>query len=445
MKGFNISDIFPTRLFWILIISSVLLFAMGYAHIAFRYAGFVVFGGLGAASIVDIILLWSVKKGVNAERQHEERLSNGDENPVIVALRSNYNWPVDIQIIDEVPFQFQIRDFSETLGLSAQESKELLYYIHPTERGEYSFGDINLYIKTRLGIIERRQTHKADYSAKVYPSYIQLRQHMLIAASNRLHEFGAKRVRKIGRSLEFDQISKYFPGEDYRTINWKASARSGELMINRYIEEKSQPIYSVIDMGRSMRMPFENMTLADYAINSSLVLSALSIRKGDKAGLLTFSDTIGATLEASNRKGQMTRILDKLYKADTEYKETGFHIIYKELSALIKERSLVMLYTNFESMDVLERDLPFLRAIARRHLLVTVVFKNTEIQDAIQKPIENFRGAAVKTIAEELEMEKQEIIATLNRHGIQTIYTTPKNLTTETINRYLRIKAQNQI
>ncbi|GAB5465661.1 MAG: DUF58 domain-containing protein [Candidatus Kapaibacteriales bacterium] len=372
-------------------------------------------------------------------------MSNGDANPVFLELKSDYPFAINCEIIDEPPFQFQIRDFNLKAKFRANENKSIDYKIYPVERGEYSFGDISAFVSVLAGLIERRFVSEASYTAKVYPSYIHLRQHMLIATTKRLERYGAKRVRKIGRSLEFDQISKYTPGEDYRTINWKASARTGELMINRYTEEKSQPIYSLVDMGRSMRMPFENMTLADYAINTSLVLSALSIHKGDKAGLLTFSNEIDSVIPASSYKGHMTTILDALYDADTEYMETGYHVVYSEVSRHIKRRALVMLYTNMETMDVLERNLPYLKSIAKRHLLVTVLFKNTELEETISEPIVNYRHAATKTVAEELESEKREIAKILNRNGIQTIYTTPKNLTTDTINRYLAIKARNEI
>jgi len=441
----NPKYIFPTKRFWIILTLLALLFVWGYLEPAIYWIALIGFWIFVVIILSEIITLWSRKKPIIAHRIHEDRLSNGDPNPVEITINSYYNFEVDCEIIDEVPYQFQIRDFSKRILLERKGHNNLTYFIYPTERGEYRFGNINIFASAFTKLIERKIVLERSYRSKVYPSYIQLRKHMLIAATDKLHETGAKRVRKIGRSLEFDQISKYFPGEDYRTINWKASARRGELMINRYIEEKSQPIYNVIDMGRAMKMPFENMTLADYSINSSLVLAAMSIRKGDKSGLITFSDGIGKTIEASNKKGQMTRILENLYDANTDYKETGYHIIYKEISSLIKERSLVILYTNFETMDILERDLPYLRAIARRHLLVTVIFKNTEIEEAIHKEIKNPSQAAIKTIAEELEMEKHEIIVTLNRHGIQTIYTTPEQLTADTINRYLRIKAQNLI
>jgi uncharacterized protein (DUF58 family) len=441
----QIKYIFPTKRFWITLAVVVAVFVIGYGSQIIYYGGIGIFALLIVISLYDIIKLWGIKMPISAIRRHEDRLSNGDDNPIELTVSSRYDMPVGLEIIDEVPYQFQLRDFSIKIGLNKREEKTLNYTIHPIERGEYRFGKTNIFISTKLGYIERKIIFDNDYNTKVYPSYIQLRKHMLVAATNRLDEHGQKRVRKIGRSLEFDQISKYFPGEDYRTINWKASARRGELMINRYIEEKSQPIYSVIDMGRSMRMPFENLTLADYAINSALVLSALSINKGDKSGLVTFSDTIGNNIEASNRRGQMPRILDTLYNANTFYRETGYHVVYKEINSLVKERSLLMLYTNFETTDVLNRNLPYLKAIAKRHLLVAVVFKNTEIHEAIGKDIQNPRQAAIKTIAEELEMQKTEIIATLNRSGIQTIYTTPKNLTTDTINRYLKIKAQNSL
>src|SRR5690606_40532545 len=113
----------------------------------------------------------------------------------------------------------------------------------------------------------------------VYPSFRQMRKYELPAISNRLTEFGIKKIRRIGQNREFEQIKEYVVGDDYRTINWKATARRGTLMVNTYQDERAQQVYAVIDKGRTMKMPFEGMTLLDYDINASLVISNIAIRK----------------------------------------------------------------------------------------------------------------------------------------------------------------------
>ena len=139
-----------------------------------------------------------------------------------------------------------------------------------------------------------------------------MRKYELMAISNRLVELGIKKIRKIGHNLEMESIKEYVVGDDYRTINWKATARKGELMVNNYQDEKSQQVYSLVDKSRVMQMPFEGMSLLDYAINASLVISNIAVKKEDKAGLITFQHKIGTLLPASSRNNQVQLIMQAL-------------------------------------------------------------------------------------------------------------------------------------
>ncbi|GAK75861.1 cell division protein DivIC [Nonlabens ulvanivorans] len=242
--------------------------------------------------------------------------------------------------------------------------------------------------------------------------------------------------------MEFEQIKDYVPGDDVRNINWKASAKRGQLMLNQYQDEKSQPVYSVIDKGRVMKMPFEGMKLIDYAINATLVISNIALKKGDKAGMFGFSDRISNQVVAQKRASQMNLILETLYNVDTDFKESDFSRLYIDVKRKITNRSLLLLYTNFETLDALHRQLPYLQAIAKNHLLVIIFFENTELKEMLIEEVDTTREIFDKTIAEKFIYEKKLIVNELNKYGIQTILTEPQHLTVNTINKYLEIKAR---
>lgn len=229
-------------------------------------------------------------KGIKATRRCSERFSNGDDNLVRIRVESTYPFTVKLRVIDEIPVVFQVRDIDFRLGLSSATGKNIEYKLRPTRRGEYGFGKIRVFASTNLHLIERRFTCGEAETVKVYPSYLMLHRYELMAMSNNLTEFGIKKIRRIGHNTEFEQIKEYVKGDDYRTINWKASARRHTLMVNVYQDERSQQIYNVIDKGRMMQQAFRGMTLLDYAINASLVLSYIAIHKEDKAGLVTFNE-----------------------------------------------------------------------------------------------------------------------------------------------------------
>jgi uncharacterized protein (DUF58 family) len=395
--------------------------------------------------LLDYLLLFGRRRGIQAARKTPERLSNGDENEILINLESGYPFPVSVDIIDEIPFQFQERNLVFHAPLPAAGQRTVRYTLRPVKRGEYDFGRLNLYVSGPIGFVQRRFRFGASQMVPVYPSFLQMRRFQLMAISNRLSEIGVKKIRRIGHSMEFEQIKDYVKGDDMRTLNWKATARKGQLMVNSYTEEKSQQVYCVIDKSRGMKMPFRGLSLMDYAINASLVLSNVALLKQDKAGVVTYAEEISAFLPANRQATQMQRILDLLYRQKTRYLEADYEKLYSLLRNRITQRSLVVLFTNFESLTALHRQLVYLRRIARHHLLLVVFFENTELRDRMKQPAENLEEVYVQTIAAKFAYEKKLIVRELQQHGILSIFTAPENLTVNTVNKYLELKARQSI
>ncbi|NKI31877.1 DUF58 domain-containing protein [Muricauda sp. DJ-13] len=395
--------------------------------------------------VADILLLFVSKGRIEGKRELPDKLSNGDENPIPINISNTYLFTATIKIIDELPFQFQKRDFGLESNLKSGAAKFYNYHIRPTERGSYSFGSLNIFASSPLGLLARRFQFDQAAEIPVYPSFLQLRKYDLIAFSNRLFEYGLKKIRRIGHTMEFEQIKDYVIGDDIRNINWKATAKRNQLMVNQYQDEKSQPIYSVIDKGRVMKMPFNGLKLLDYAINATLVISNIAIKKNDKAGMFAFSNAIQNRVVADRRSSQMNLILETLYNLDTNFVESDFSRLYIDIKRNLNQRSLLLLYTNFETLDALHRQLPYLQAISKNHLLVVIFFENTELQDFASKPPKNTHQIFEQTIAEKFIYEKKRIVNELRKYGIQTILTKPEDLTINTINKYLEIKARGLI
>jgi uncharacterized protein (DUF58 family) len=394
---------------------------------------------------IDYLFLFIVSKSPTAKRLIADRLSNGDENKVELQIINKMPFTVRMQIIDELPVQFQKRDWQLNHQFAAKEQKNIIYKIRPVDRGEYYFGDIILYVQSLLGLLMRRHNIDATEMVPVYPSFLQLRKYELISQTAIQTEHGNKRMRKIGHSMEFEQIKEYINGDDIRTINWKATARKAGLMVNNYTDEKSQQVYCIIDKGRLMKMPFNGLTLLDYAINSSLVLSNVCLQKQDRVGLITFSNKMGSLIAAERKPIQREHILQLLYNQTTSFLESDYEMLYMQIRSRIKQRSLLVLYTNFESLSGLRRQLTYLRSIARHHLLMVIFFENTELHQLSNLNAENVEDVYVKTIAEKFEFEKRLIVKELQKHGILAVLTTPEMLTINAINKYLEVKARQAI
>lgn len=395
--------------------------------------------------LIDIIMLYRIPKGVFAVRHAPDRLSNSDENELGVYIQNYYPFNVRAAIIDEIPFQFQKRDIWFKTSLESGQHKLINYLLRPTKRGEYEFGNVLVYVKSPIGLIRRKYTFEQAITLPVYPSFLQMRKYELMAISNRLNEFGIKKIRRLGQSMEFEQVKNYVAGDDYRTINWKATARQSSLMVNSYTDEKSQHVYCIIDKSRAMKMPFNGLSLLDYAINASLVLSNVALLKQDKAGLITIAESLGAVVPADRRPTQINKILQVLYKERTRYLESDMELLYATVRRVMKQRSLVVFFTNYESMPAMQRQLPFLKRISKYHLLLVVFFENTELRKLSDEPADDVEGIYIKTIAEKFAYDKKLIVKELARNGIQSILSPPENLTINTINKYLELKARQKI
>jgi len=395
--------------------------------------------------IADIVLLFGNKNGINSYRSTPGRLSNGDQNEINIFLENRYVFKINCEIIDEIPFEFQIRDLLYKVSLDSRKQKVFSYSLRPVKRGEYNFGSTNIYASSPIRFVKRRYSFQGDKNVPVYPSYVQMKKYELMAISDRLTEAGVKRIRRVGHSMEFEHIKEYVTGDDYRTINWKATARKAQLMVNHFEDEKSQQVYSVIDTGRGMKMPFEGLSLLDYAINSSLVISSIAMLKQDKAGLITFSNKVSDILPAERQTRQMQKILEVLYNQKTDFLETDFEILTSTILRKINHRSLVLLFTNFETVNALQRQMAYLRRLAQTHLVIIIFFINTELYTIINKPAETVEEIYHKTIAEKFAFEKRLIVKELARYSIQSILTTPQNLSVNTINKYLELKAHGLI
>lgn len=436
--------LFLSRRFYTFSILVILLLCGGYLFGSLFLLGQITLLLLALAVVADAFLLYRTK-GIEASRACADRFSNGDNNEVKLRVESRYPFPVHLSVIDEVPVIFQQRDICFKLSLDSGQAKTIVYNLRPNRRGEYDFGMIRVFASTRLGLIERRLSCGKRQKIKVYPSYLMLHRYELLAMSDNLTELGIKKIRRVGHQTEFEQIKEYVKGDDYRTINWKASARRHQLMVNVYQDERSQQIYNVIDKGRVMQQAFQGVTLLDYAINASLVLSYVAMRKDDKAGLVTFNEHFDTFVPASKQAGQMQTLLESLYAQETTFGETDFSALCVHLAKHVNKRSLLVLYTNFGSLGSMNRQLAYLQQLSRQHRLLVVFFEDADLKEYISKKPVDTEGYYRQVIAEKFAYEKRLIVTTLKQNGIYSVLTTPDKLSIDVLNKYLEMKSRQLI
>ncbi len=442
LKAFYQSLFFTTR-FYALLGSTAMLFVLAYFFPSLYIVAELIVTLLLFLLVLDIFFLFVAGKNpLVVTRTLAGRFSNGDNNDINIKLVNNYRFPVTVVILEELPVQFQIRDFRKKVQLKAGEESAVHYTLRPVERGEYHFGKTNTFVRSLLGLSQRYIAAENETMVKVYPSFLQLRNYEFYSFSGRLQEMGVHKQRVTGHSLEFDHIKEYVRGDDVRMLNWKATARRGTLMVNNYVEEKSQQVYCVIDKGRAMKMPFEGLSLLDYAINASLIFSNIALQKGDKTGLVTLAAQQVDVLPSSGKKTQMNLIIEKLYAQETQWQESDYEKLSITLRSVFSQRSLLILFTNFESMTALQRQLPYLRRLAKYHLLLVVFFENTELKKVTKDHVHTVEQIYRQVIAQKFAYEKKLMVRELTKYGILSLLTPPEQLTLNVINKYLELKAR---
>lgn len=423
----------------------ILLFCAGYVETWIMWIATISFALILILALIDLYLNFRNKEPVSAKRESTKVFSLFDENPITLTLENKGFEKWNIRVIDEIPLQFQNRDFEIITRLDALEERKMRYELKPTKRGEYWFGNINVFISTTIGIIERRLVFNAEKMVKVYPSFVQMRAFELMVFSADRAQAGIKKIRKLGHGYEFSDIRQYSIGDDPRTVNWKASSRSAQLMVNNFQEERSQQIYAVINKSRVMRMPFNGLSLLDYAINSTLSLQNIVLQNQDHAGLIVFSGQEESFLRAERKFNQRQRLLESLYNIEGDQQEANYQALYESIRKNIRGRSMLMLFTNFMSLNSLHRVLPILKQINRSHLLTIIFFENTELEDFIEESPRTLLDISSNVLASKLSNELTQVVYELRNAGIQAIQSKPEDLTANSINKYLELKSRGMI
>lgn len=395
-----------------------------------------------SACIIDTSLLWSRRVAVSAERKCDQRFSNGEFNPVLVVVTIEAPFATQLTVLDEIPIQLQERSLAFDWKTGSEGKATFTYDVRPVARGILRFGAINVFVRTRLGFVQRRFPRDAERMVEVHPSVMEMRRAEIATFSTRQSHLGIHKQRRLGHTMEFEKISAYTMGDDLRAVNWKATARRNALMVNQYQDERSQDVYSVIDLGRSMRFAHNGMTFLDHAVNASLAFSNIVIKKHDRVGLVTYGAHHAQILPAKAGNAQLAGVMKMLYAIETEFEQSDDDRLVDLVRRRIPSRSLIMLYTNIESVDAVRRRLAAFRLLSRSHVFVVNFVDNTGVRATVDEEPQTMEDIYRQTIARATLMEKSEIRAELRRAGIYSVLSAPMSLSIGSINAYLDLKTR---
>ena len=378
------------------------------------------------------------------ERLHDNRLSLGAQNAIRLRVLNLSPRAVRIWVRDEPPEAFRIDATRRILsGLApARQAWEDSYAVLPLNRGDYRFGDINLRWLGPLRLVIRQGRAPAAVSVKVYPNLLDIRRYDLLLHKERLHEMGLRTLRQLGEGTEYDRLREYLPDDDFRHIDWKATARRNRPITTEYATERSQNIVIVLDSGRMMLSPVGEIAKLDYTLNAALLLSYVAAGKGDRVGLLAFSDEVHTYLTPKHGQGQFYRMLELLYGLRASPVEPNYRQALSYLAVKQRKRSLVVLFTDISGGPGIDDLVGQTLLLNRAHIVVVVTISDPDVQAAARQIPGDSGAVYQRATAVNLLDERRLALDSLRRRGVFTLDIPANQLSLAVINQYLQMKAR---
>ena len=451
-----------TRRALLLILLTALLLALGtleplFVYLALAYL-FLVIGML----LIDRALT-PEPSAFYIQRENDARLSLGANNRVLLHIENRGTRTVRAIARDEPPPEFRAdrvlltsptpEAASKNFSLAPRVPVALGYHVRPPRRGDYAFGDTNLRWTGVLGLVKRQARFSTRAPVKVYPNLLDIRKYELQARKGQLQEIGLRQMRMLGSGTEFERLREYQLDDEFRKIDWKATARRAKPVTREFETEKSQTIMSLLDTGRLMRPPVadpdnpsgQGLAKLDYAVNAVLMLSYVAALRGDRVGMLSFADEVKQYLAPRAGRGQFYRMLATLYAADTEPVESDYVRAFAYLGAKHKRRSLVVIFSDIATGIAADTLVKQIAPMSPRHLVLLVAISDPTVLQLAQQIPRDSVAVYERAVAEQLVDERTLILEKLRQRGVLTLDVPANQLTVSVVNKYLELKARGRI
>lgn len=427
----------------------ILLFAAPIIALGVIFRGFEWVGWIYALGIISLFFVdWRMAGSVDrfdVARRHETKLSLGVQNPITISVRNRFRRRTSFEVRDEAPEAFQIETRLMSGNVQPLSTWTGIYHLQPLRRGDYAFGNITLRWKGPLGLVFRQGMVKAAGPVKVYPNLLDVRMYDLLLRKNRLQELGLRTTRMFGEGTEFERLREYLPDDEYRRINWKATARRHRPVTVQYQTERSQTVIAVLDTGRMMQSPVANIAKLDYAVNAVLFLGYVASGKGDRVGVMSFADDVSHYLAPRQGRGQFYRMLEVLYAVDAQQVEPNYRKALTYLAVKQRRRALVVIFTDLSSGASLDSLIAQVSLLARSSLPLVVTISDPDVHAASnQLPTDSLTVYQRASAAQMLD-ERRIVLDTLRKRGVLTLDVPANQLSLAVINRYLELKGRTML
>ncbi|MCL5104289.1 MAG: DUF58 domain-containing protein [Armatimonadetes bacterium] len=399
-------------------------------------------------AVISLAVVMALAEWIGLSRQRlevarvcDDKLSLGAENPVGIRLRNPAYTRVRATLRDEYPEGFEADGNVMPVDMGPRSECDLVYHVTPLNRGDYQFADIYVRFHGRLGLVVRQVKYPARRGVKVYPNLLDMKRYDIGLRREHIAQPGQRVVRYRGRGTDFESLRDYVPDDEFRAVDWKASARRGKLVTRQYQEEKSQNVLLVLDCGRVMGPVIAGLTRLDHGINAAMMLAHVAAQRGDKVGMMAFGEDIISYSPPKAGKSQSIKLLRLAYNLEEAAGDSNYYRAIPYLSRKWTRRSLVVFFIDLVDPESSKPLISQINSLTRKHLCMCVAMSDPAVIEAARSRPENaedvFRGAAAKQVVQ----ARKRAAAQLARAGAIVLDVLPDKFTPAVVNEYLRVKS----
>lgn len=409
----------------------------------------VVWGLLGFDGGLLLVALadggWAWRRRVSAQRQPLPRLSIGRNNPVKIDLQAQKaaQKTATVLVYDRYPVSFEGPELPLAATVKAGSAQTLHYEVHPQQRGEYAWGDLELRQQGPLGLAWVEWRLPASDKVAVYPDLMGLRQlsvRLSLQATGTLQQ-----KRRLGVGTEFAELREYAVGDDPRLIDWKATARHSAPLLRVLEPEREQTLIVLLDRGRLMTAQVQGLTRFDWGLNAALSLALAGLHRGDRVGMAVFDRNLHAWLPPKAGRSHLRSMVEQLTPMQPVLLESDYLGAVTQVVSQQHRRALVVMLTDIVDAIASAELLQALVRLRPRYLPFCVTLRDPQVDQLAETDQSEVDGAYVKAVALDLQAQRQAVFSRLQQGGVMVLDAPANQITEPLVEAYLRTKTRGRL
>ncbi len=372
-----------------------------------------------------------------------------DHPPVVVmGNRAHLTWTV--QNTGPRAARFVLADeLADSLGadtrragahLAAGATATLTTSFRPTRRGRFTISEVVMRSTGPLGLMTRQHRRQVPTVLRIHPPFKSRDEAELRIRKGRILEVGLRSARGLGGGTEFEQLREYTADDEFRRVDWAASARAGKPIVRTYRPERNQTVMVLLDNGRLMAAQVDGVPRLEHAMDATIMLTAVASGLGDKIGLVTFDQQVRSIVAPARHGHQVSRVTEAMFELEPVLAESDYQEAFRQTLVRFRRRALLVILTDLAPGAVTDSLIPALPMILRNNLVVIGAVRDPEVahwsEGVVVDAAQTFRRSAAVAAVD----DRERLVARLRGMGATVVDAVPGKLAPALADVYLHVK-----